>query len=162
MNLNPQELHSQYRDWWPQFDANSVALMDAINRSRCYVPRFFVAPSGGNLAQNAQAAGAYVPFVLQVPPGSWIFGIYMNGNITAESGFSMQVTDLGLSYKWFNTPMSFQILNSDPGAPYLLPSLYPVTEPGTLLCEFWSTVAAGGSATLLSCTFGAAVPIEAA
>jgi hypothetical protein len=158
MNLNPQELHSSYRDWWPEFDPNTVALMDAINRSGCYVPRFYVAPAGGNLVQNTQPPGSYVNFVLQVPAGSFLFGIYMAG----PSGFSMQITDLGLTYRWFNTPIPQSIFNSDPGAPYLFPALYPVMEPGTFLCEFWSTVAIGGAATDLSVTIGAAVPIAKA
>ena len=162
MNLNPQELTSAYRDWWPQFDPNSVALMEAINRSRCYVPRFFVAPSGGNLIQNQVNPGTYVNFVLTIPPGSFIYGIYMNG-LAVPSGpnnFSMQITDLGLSYKWFNDPIAQQFFNSDPGAPYLFPALYPVMNPGTFFCEFWSVQTVG--LANLSVTMGAAVPIEAA
>ena len=52
MSLNPLSLQTEYRDWWPQYAPNQLALMEGINRSGCYVPRFFVAPSGGNLIQN--------------------------------------------------------------------------------------------------------------
>jgi hypothetical protein len=164
VNLNPQELHSSYRDWWCQFDPNTVALLDAINRSGCYVPRFFVAPSGGNLPQNAQAPGAYVPFVLTVPPGSFIFGIYMNG---LGQDFVFQVTDLGLSYSWFNTPVPWRFFRENNGsqgiqAPYLFPAPYPVMEPGTFKFEFWSTADPAGSSQVMSVTVGAAVPIESA
>ena len=48
MNLNPLSLQPSYRDWWPQYAPNQLALMEGINRSGCYVPRFYVAPSGGN------------------------------------------------------------------------------------------------------------------
>ena len=164
--MNPLELHAMYRDWWCQCDSNSVALMEAINRSGCYVPRFFVAPAGGNLAQNLQTPGTYVPWVMQIPPGSFIYAIYMN---LLESGFSLQVTDLGLSYPWFNTPISSLFFLSQagngtlpPAAPYLLPCLYPVMEPGTFKVELWSTADPAGPSTQLSVTFAAAVPIEAA
>lgn len=157
MNLNPQELQVSYRDWWPQFDPNTLYLLDGINSSRCYVPRFFVAPSNGNLVQNAQAPQAYVNFVLEVPAGSFAYGFYHGSN----QSFTMQVTDLGLGYKWFNTPIPDAIFESDPGAPYLFPAPYPVMSPGTLFFEFWSTQALGSASTLLSMTLGVAVPVEA-
>jgi hypothetical protein len=157
MNLNPQQLRAIYRDWWPQYNPNSVALLEGINRSHCYVPRFFVAPSGGNLSQNVQAPQSYVNFVLEIPPGSFVYGFY-HGSI---QNFTMQVTDLGLGYKWFNTPIPDSVFLSDPGGPYLLPAPYPVMSPGTLFFEFYSTVALGGSSTNLAMTVGVAVPVEA-
>jgi hypothetical protein len=155
MRLNAQELQPNYRDWWPQFDPNTLALLDGINKSGCFVPRFFVAPAGGNLSQNTQAAGSYVNYVLEIPVGSFIWGIYN----ASDQQFALQVTDMGLSYKWFNTPTPMQVLLADPGAPYLLPSPYPVMSPGTFMFEFYSTSTAG--ATLLSITLGVAVPVEA-
>jgi hypothetical protein len=159
MMLNPLELQTNYRDYWPQFDPNTLAIMDAITRAGCYVPRFFVAPSGGNLVQNAQLPGTYVNYVLEVPVGSWIWGCYNS----SDQQFAVQVTDMGLSYKWFNTPTPMKVLLADPGSPYLFPALYPVTSPGTFLFEFFSTVPLSGGApnSLLSLTLGVAVPLEA-
>ena len=153
MNLNPLTLETEYRDWWPQYAPNQIALMEGINRSGCYVPRFFVAPSGGNLVQNPVAAGQYVNFVLEIPPGSFIYGFFHGATI----GYSLQISDLGLTYKWFNTPIPDSILVSDPDQCYLLPAPYPVMAPGTFLFEFWNT--SGGDA-LLSLTLGVAVPVN--
>lgn len=153
MNLNPLTLETEYRDWWPQYAPNQLALMEGINRSGCYVPRFFVAPSGGNLIQNPVAAGQYVNFVLEIPPGSFIYGFFHG----TEIGYSLQISDLGLTYKWFNTPIPDAVLVSDPGQCYLLPAPYPVMAPGTFLFEFWNT--SGGDA-LLSLTLGVAVPVN--
>jgi hypothetical protein len=157
MILNPQELKTTYRDWWGEFDPMTLALMDGINRSGCFVPRFFVAPSGGNLVQNTQAPGSYVNYVLEIPVGSFIWGIYTAGDVE----FAVQVTDMGLTYKWFNTPCPGDVLLADPQGPYLFPALYPVMAPGTFMFEFYSTVATGGASILMSLTLGAAVPIEA-
>lgn len=157
MNLNPQELQVSYRDWWPQFDPNTLYLLEGVNRSRCYVPRFYVAPTGGNLVQNAVAPQAYVNFVLEIPAGSFLYGFYHG----SDQSFTMQVTDLGLSYKWFNTPIPDSVFQSDPGAPYLLPAPYPVMAPGTLFFEFWSTQPLGDASTLLAMVVGCAVPVEA-
>lgn len=157
MNLNPHELQASYRDWWPQFDPNTLYLLEGINKSRCYVPRFYVAPSGGNLLQNAQPPQSYVDFVLEVPAGSFIYGFYHG----SDQSFTMQVTDLGLGYPWFNTPIPDSIFQSDPGAPYLFPAPYPVMSPGTLYFQFWSTQPLGDSSTQLAITLGAAVPVEA-
>lgn len=156
MNLNPQELQASYRDWWPLFDPMTVALMDGINKSKCYVPRFFVAPAGGNLVQNTQAPGSYVNYVLEVPPGSFLWGIYT----ASENNFAIQITDMALGYKWFNSPSPDTFLLADPGAPYLFPALYPVMSPGTFMFEFFSTAASGGASTNLSLTIGAAVPVD--
>lgn len=156
MNLNPLSLQPSYRDWWPQYAPNQLALMEGINRSGCYVPRFYVAPSGGNLVQNAVAPGQYVNWVLEIPAGSFIWGFY-HGSI---QNYSLQITDLGMAYKWFNTPIPDSVLLSDPGSPYLLPAPYPVMAPGTFLFEFWSTQTIGDAATLLSLTVGVAVPVS--
>jgi hypothetical protein len=153
VNLNPLSLETNYRDWWPQYSPNQLALMEGINESGCYVPRFFVAPSGGNLVQNPVAAGQYVPFVLELPPGSFIYGFFHGATI----GYSLQITDLGLSYPWFNTPIPDSVLVSDPGRCYLLPSPYPVMAPGTFKFEFWNT---SGENALLSLTLGVAVPVN--
>ena len=153
MNLNPLTLETEYRDWWPQYAPNQIALMEGINRSGCYVPRFFVAPSGGNLVQNSVAAGQYVNFVLEIPAGSFIYGFFHGAN----QGYSLQITDLGLTYKWFNTPIPDAVLVSDPGSCYLLPAPDPVMAPGTFLFEFWNTSV--GEA-LLSLTLGVAVPVN--
>jgi hypothetical protein len=159
MMLNPQELQINYRDYWPQFDPNALAIMDAITRSRCFVPRFFVAPAGGNLVQNALPPGSAVQYVLEIPVGSWIWGVYN----ASDQSFAVQITDMGLSYKWFNTPTPMKVLLADPDAPYLLPALYPVTSPGTFFFEFFSTLPLSGGApnSLLSLTFGVAVPVDA-
>ena len=156
MNLNPLSLQPSYRDWWPQYAPNQLALMEGINRSGCYVPRFYVAPSGGNLVQNAVAPGQYVNWVLEIPAGSFIWGFY-HGSI---QNYSLQITDLGMAYKWFNTPIPDSVLLSDPASPYLLPAPYPVMAPGTFLFEFWSTQTIGDAATLLSLTVGVAVPVS--
>ena len=156
MNLNPLSLQPSYRDWWPQYAPNQLALMEGINRSGCNVPRFYVAPSGGNLVQNAVAPGQYVNWVLEIPAGSFIWGFY-HGSI---QNYSLQITDLGMAYKWFNTPIPDSVLLSDPGSPYLLPAPYPVMAPGTFLFEFWSTQTIGDAATLLSLTVGVAVPVS--
>jgi hypothetical protein len=94
---------------------------------------------------------------LEIPAGSFIYGFF-HGSVQF---FSVQITDLGLSYKWFNTPIPDSVLVSDPGECYLLPAPYPVMAPGTFLCEFWSTQTPGNFSTLLSLTFGVAVPVEA-
>ena len=156
MNLNPLTLQASYRDWWPQFAPNTLALMEGINRSGCYVPRFYVAPSGGNLVQNAVAPGSYINWVLEIPAGSFIYGFF-HGSV---QNFSLQVTDLGLGYKWFNTPTPDSVFVSDPGECYLLPAPYPVMAPGTFFFEFWSTQTPGSSDTLLSLTVGVAVPVS--
>ena len=156
MNLNPLTLQASYRDWWPQFAPNTLALMEGINRSGCYVPRFYVAPSGGNLVQNAVAPGAYVNWVLEIPAGSFIYGFF-HGSV---GNFSLQITDMGLGYKWFNTPTPDSVFLSDPGACYLLPAPYPVMAPGTFFFEFWSTQTPGSADTLLSMTVGVAVPVD--
>ena len=156
MNLNPLTLQASYRDWWPQFAPNTLALMEGINRSGCYVPRFYVAPSGGNLVQNAVAPGAYVNWVLEIPAGSFIYGFF-HGSV---GNFSLQITDMGLGYKWFNTPTPDSVFLSDPGACYLLPAPYPVMAPGTFFFEFWSTQTPGSFDTLLSMTVGVAVPVS--
>jgi hypothetical protein len=155
VNLNPLSLNAAYRDWWPQFPPNQLELLGGINASRCYVPRFYVAPSGGNLVQNAVAAGQYVNFVLEIPAGSFIYGFFHG----AAQGYSLQITDLGLTYKFFNTPIPDSVLVSDPGECYLLPCPHPVMAPGTFFFEFWSTLTTGTS--LLSLTLGVAVPVEA-
>lgn len=156
MNLNPLSLQAEYRDWWPQYAPNQLELMAGINASGCYVPRFYVAPSGGNLIQNAVAPGQYVNWVLEIPAGSFIWGFY-HGSVQQ---FSLQITDLGMAYKWFNTPIPDSVLVSDPGSPYLVPAPYPVMAPGTFLFEFWSTQTPGDAATLLSLTLGVAVPVS--
>lgn len=156
MNLNPLTLQPSYRDWWPQFAPNTLALMEGINRSGCYVPRFFVAPSGGNLVQNSVAPGSYVNWVLEIPAGSFIYGFFHG----VVQQFSMQITDLGLGYKWFNTPAPDSLFVNDPGSCYLLPAPYPVMAPGTFLFEFWSTQTPGSANTLLSMTVGVAVPVN--
>lgn len=155
MNLNAQELHAAYRDWWTEFDPLTVALMDGINRSGCYVPRFFTAPAGGNLVQNAQNPGAYVNYVMEIPAGSFIWGVYNS----TEQNFSVQITDMALARKFFNTPIPDTVLLADPGAPYLFPALYPVMNPGTFLFEFYSGIAAGTN--LMYLTIGVAVPKDA-
>jgi len=156
VNLNPLTLQSSYRDWWGQYAPNQLALMDGINKSGCYVPRFYVAPSGGNLSQNSVAPGSYVNFVLEIPAGSFIYGFF-HGSV---QNYSLQITDLGLTYKWFNTPIPDSVLVSDPGSCYLLPAPYPVMAPGTFFFEFWSTQTPGNPNTLLSLTVGAAVPVN--
>lgn len=154
--LNPQQLRPSYQDWWPEFNPNTLALMEGINRSRCFVPRFYVAPSGGNLVQNVQPPQAYVNYVLEIPAGAFIFGFY-HGSVQK---FTMQVTDLGLSYKFFNTPIPDQVFLSNPDGPYLLPAPYPVMSPGTFKFEFYSTQTLGGASTQLAITVGVAVPTE--
>ena len=156
MNLNPLSLQAAYRDWWPQYAPNQLALMEGINKAGCYVPRFYVAPTGGNLVQNAQPPGTYTNFVLEIPAGSFIYGFF-HGSI---QNYSLQITDLGLTYKWFNTPIPDSVLVSDPGACYLLPSPYPVMAPGTFFFEFWSTQTPGQESTLLSLSLGVAVPVS--
>jgi hypothetical protein len=155
--LNPQQLRPSYEDWYPEFNPNTVALLAGINHSRCYVPRFYVAPSGGNLSQNTVAPQSYEVFVLELPAGSFVYGFYHQ----VVQNFTMQVTDLGLSYRWFNTPIPDSVFLSNPDGPYLLPAPYPVMEPGTLQFEFWSTTPSGRSNTNLAIVVGAAVPTEA-
>ena len=155
MNLNAQELHAAYRDWWDEFNPMSIALMDGINKSKCFVPRFFTAPAGGNLSQNTVAANAYVNYVMEIPAGSFIWGIYN----AASHNFSVQITDMALSRMFFNTPVPDSFLIADPGAPYLFPAPYPVMSPGTFLFEFYSSSSAGGN--LMYLTLGVAVPVDA-
>ena len=157
MSLNPQQLRPSYQDRWPEFNPNTVALIAGINHSRCYFPKIYVAPSGENLAQNVQPPQAYVNFVLEVPAGSFVYGFY-HGSV---QNFTMQVTDLGLGYKWFNTPIPDSVFLGNPDGPYLLPAPYPVMAPGTLFFEFYSTVDLGGSSTNLAMTVGVAIPVEA-
>lgn len=157
MNLNPQQLRTTYQDWWPEFNPNTLCLIEGINKSRCYVPRFFVAPSGGNLVQNTVPAQSYVNFVLQIPPGSFIYGFYHGTN----NSYSLQVTDLGLGYRWFNTPIPDSVFLSNPDGPYLFPAPFPVMNPGNVFFEFWSTQPVGGGNENLAMTVGVAVPVEA-
>ncbi len=163
MNLNPLELEPSYRDWWCQFDPNSLALLDGINSSKCFVPRFFMGPSGGNKPQNAQPPGTYLSWMMIIPPGSFIYAIFMAAPTT---GFVLQVTDMAISHKWFSTPISSDIFTGSVGttpsrSPYLLPAPYPVLAPGAFQLEFWSTQPGGGASTALELTVGAAVPVEA-
>lgn len=155
--INPRQLVPSYQDWWPEFNPNTISLLAGINHSRCYVPKLFVTPSGGNLVQNKLAPQSYTNFVLEIPPGSFIYGFYHG----TTQNFTMQVTDLGLSYRWFNTPIPDQVFLNNPDGCYLLPAPYPVMNPGTLFFEFWSTVQAGGDSTNLAIVVGAAVPVEA-
>jgi hypothetical protein len=156
MNLNPQELHASYRDWWDEFNPMSIALMDGINRSRCFVPRFFTAPAGGNLTQNAiTTANLYVNYVMEIPAGSFIWGIYNK----SVHNFSVQITDMALSRTFFNTPIPDSLLIADPGSPNLFPAPYPVMSPGTFLFEFYSSIQTGGN--LMYLTLGVAVPVDA-
>lgn len=172
MKLNPLELDPSYRDWWSQFEPNTLNLLNGINSSRCYVPRYFMGPSGGNKPQNVQPPGTYVNWVMQIPPGSFIWGIFMDAGeffpgTGATTGFVMQVTDKAIEHKWFSTPISsnfftYGIVGQSPSRiPYLLPSPYPVLDPGIFLLEFWSTQPSGGASTNLELTVGAAVPMEA-
>ena len=65
------------------------------------LPKNLRGPVRREPAQNVQPPQAYVNFVLEVPAGSFVYGFY-HGSV---QNFTMQVTDLGLGYKWFNTPI---------------------------------------------------------
>lgn len=147
-------LEPQYRNFWGSFDAAAIDYLSFRDAEHCYGPRYYKAP---DLSQESIAAGDYLQYSLEIPPGSFIWGI--NHAVTGtpyDPQFLFQVLDTGLNHRWFNSPMpNYYFANKDQSQveqmPWLLEGLYPVVAPGRFLVEFWNPLTVAQRCQMIFC-----------
>jgi hypothetical protein len=120
--MNQLWLQGNVRNYWGAWEPPSIGAVSPLNDPECYRPTWYVAPP---FDSRTLAIAAHLQTDLSLPAGSFIYG--MSGRNT------IQVTDVGLGHKWFNTP-------TDVNLPNLLwfPEPYPVTAPGVLRIDFYN------------------------
>lgn len=84
--ISPLRLASDYRDYWGDYHARLVELIDPILDAGCYQPRIYHAP-----AQDLEVAGVsglgFLDYDLAITAGSWILG-FMHSYTSAPSANS--------------------------------------------------------------------------
>lgn len=145
--ISPLSLNQLTRDLWGTFDGSVIAQLAALADDPCYMAKFYKAPQDD---QELFAPNAYVPYGLQVTPGSIIFGFY-SPIAAVPPSFNVQITDVSLSHKWFDDPVaSVFVSNLKPtyqsnfsllagSFPNLLTAPYPVVGSGLFMVELWET-----------------------
>ncbi len=164
--VSPLSLNQLTRDYWGQFDASIIAQLAPLANDLCYQVKFYKAPADN---QEQLAAYGYVTYGMRITPGSIIFGFYLpcveSDSLagTLPGQFTVQVTDVSLSHKWFDDPVASLFLanfkpvyQSDVTAnmgsfPNLLCAPYPVVGSGQFDVEIQET---SGEAQRIQLVFG--------
>lgn len=155
--INPFRLNQQYRDFWTSYDSFAAAQIDPILEAGCYSVRWYHAPR--NADELIQGPGGYLKYSLVIPAGSWILGYWhtVTTGFGANPSFLVMITDVGLNYKFFTSPLPERFFDSNGrNEPSLENTPYPVVDPGTFLVEFWQNNNALNRCQL---TFAVAEPV---
>lgn len=139
---NPLSLYPFYRDTWGYFDAIAMQQLNPLAHDDCYVTKYYKAPDDPD---EVMANGAYLPYGLEITPGSLIWGAF---HLPATGGFDVpgfvwKLTDTSLGIEVIDTPMPDWFFcganTSGPGFfPWLMPAPYPVVGSGLFKVEFWN------------------------
>ena len=142
--INSLQLWPMYRDTWGYFDAAIAPLLAPLDHNQCYRPKYYNAPS---IDLQNMVPGAYLRYTLTITPGSLIWGFQC---ALENPTFSVQITDVGTTHKFWDTPIT-NVFLSNPntnhssggvgGYPNLLPCPFPVVGNGLFSCEFWANPA---------------------
>jgi hypothetical protein len=145
--ISPLSLNQLTRDLWGTFDGSIIAQLAALADDPCYLQKFYKAPADD---MEVFAPNAYVPYGLQITPGSIIYGFHLPISAVPPS-FNVQITDVCLNRKLFDDPVSSIFLsNLKPtyqsnfsmlvgSFAHLLTAPYPVVGSGLFMVEIWET-----------------------
>jgi hypothetical protein len=148
-SISPLSLNQITRDYFSQYDAAAIAQYAPLANDPCYQPKFYVAPDTNS---QVMQPGQYVPYGMQITPGSLIYGFYLPAQFaTSEPAqYLVQITDASLQHDWYDEPIpSFFLGNYKPTClsnvkaqlssfPNLLCAPYPVVGSGLFLVKFWN------------------------
>lgn len=116
--VGPLSLDQLTRDTWGSIDACCIAQMAELARQDCYTQKFYKAPADGQDSFNAYD---YIPYGMQITPGSFIFGIALPMNAStdpvldtnfAPPQFTVQIRDQNLGRDLFDDPIGSLFLSS--------------------------------------------------
>lgn len=133
------------RALWGEYDALTIAQIEALANDPCFPPKFYTAPDlQSNLLGNetpgvpaANTPGSYIEYGLEIEPGSLIVGSFLFS--TAPQSFLVQITDVSLNHKLFDQPVPALLLgNAKWNFPNLWATPHPVVGSGLFRMEFWN------------------------
>jgi hypothetical protein len=140
------------RSLWGEYDAYVIGQLETLAYDPCYSPRLYVAP---DLTSSTIAASQYQPYGLEIAAGSIIYGLIATANqaqITQQTSFMVQITDVSLGHKFFDSPVPGWFVGNRKGFfPNLWPCQHPVTGSGLFNVEIWNQLSVAQLVQIIFC-----------